>query len=92
LPFVGYARKGTRGGKSATQLMPVAQPPAKYLCLLLATFACDLSNAKAQAASALAQQKAKGEAQGEATCTWGYATAQTTGGATFAFYYLCVFT
>jgi hypothetical protein len=41
--------------------MPGAQPPAKYLCLLLATFAFVLRNAKAKAASALAQQKATGE-------------------------------
>jgi hypothetical protein len=39
LPFVGYARKGTRGGKSTTQLMPGAlQQP-----LLVATCACDLA-------------------------------------------------
>jgi hypothetical protein len=37
-----------RKGNSATQLMPAAHPPAKYLCLLLATFAFVLRNAKAQ--------------------------------------------
>jgi hypothetical protein len=46
--LLAVQRKGKRGGKSATQLMPAAHPPAKYLCLLLATFAFVLRNAKAK--------------------------------------------
>jgi hypothetical protein len=45
LPAVGYLCFLLT---NATQLMPAAQPPAKYLCLLLATCAFYLRNAKAQ--------------------------------------------
>jgi hypothetical protein len=53
----GSASTGTRRGTSATQLMPAAQLPAKYLCLLLGTFAFDLATQLMPAAHKQGRQK-----------------------------------
>jgi hypothetical protein len=45
--------------------MPGAQLPAKYLCLLLATFACDLATQLMPAAHKQGRQKCNAKATGE---------------------------